>query len=206
MADSYLDDLETVGFKHFIENPMRNFPTTAVYQNWEPMTFGMAPGIWSITQIVPKIHWSVSQSPIVVFKSCNMLQALGIVYSRIFYPVQTSKMRPKARPTAPRHGTMLINGSMQPSVLTNCVKRELSVIAQLSNKSSSHRNCAFAESASTVMSGRSPWSMCRTHHGIHLLTWTKASRGFWGVLGQNAKAEGLVAEQFLFYLSRCIFA
>ena len=33
MADSYLDDLQTVGFKHF--NPMWNFPTTAVYQNWE---------------------------------------------------------------------------------------------------------------------------------------------------------------------------
>ena len=40
-ADSYPDDLETVGFKHF--NPMWTFSTTAVYQNWEPMTFGMAP-------------------------------------------------------------------------------------------------------------------------------------------------------------------
>ena len=41
MADSYLDDLETLGFKHF--NPMWTFPTTSVYQSWDPMTFGMAP-------------------------------------------------------------------------------------------------------------------------------------------------------------------
>ena len=34
-----------------------------------------------------------------------------------------------------------------------CQECILSVIAQLSNKSSSHPNCAFAESASTVMSG-----------------------------------------------------
>ena len=34
IAGSYLDDLKTVGFKHF--NPMWTFPTTAVYQNWEP--------------------------------------------------------------------------------------------------------------------------------------------------------------------------
>ena len=41
MAETYLDDLPTVGFKHF--NPMWSFPTTSVNQNWEPMTFGMAP-------------------------------------------------------------------------------------------------------------------------------------------------------------------
>ena len=41
MAETYLDDLQTVGFKHF--NPMWYFPTTSVNQSWEPMTFGMAP-------------------------------------------------------------------------------------------------------------------------------------------------------------------
>ena len=42
MADSYLDDLQTVGFKRF--NPMWTFPTTSVNQTWELlMTFGMAP-------------------------------------------------------------------------------------------------------------------------------------------------------------------
>ena len=44
MAVSYLDDLQTVGLKHF--NPMWIFPATSVNQNWEPMTFGMAP--WHI--------------------------------------------------------------------------------------------------------------------------------------------------------------
>ena len=81
MADSYLDDLETVGFKHF--NPMWTFPTTSVYQNWEPMTFGMAP--WHLVDSTEHAQDAlVSQSPIVVFKSCNMLQAfgIGIVYSR----------------------------------------------------------------------------------------------------------------------------
>ena len=34
-----------------------------------------------------------------------------------------------------------------------CQECILSVIAQLSNKSGSHPNCAFAESASTVVSG-----------------------------------------------------
>ena len=41
LAESYLDDLQSVGFKQF--NPMWTFPTTAAYQNWEPMTFGLAP-------------------------------------------------------------------------------------------------------------------------------------------------------------------
>ena len=42
MAETYLDDLPTIGFKDF--NPMWSFPTTSVNQCWEPMTFGMAPG------------------------------------------------------------------------------------------------------------------------------------------------------------------
>ena len=41
MAETCLSDLETAGFKHF--NPMWSFPTTSVYQNWEPLTFGMSP-------------------------------------------------------------------------------------------------------------------------------------------------------------------
>ena len=41
MAETYLDDLSTVGFKDF--NPMWSFPTTSVNQNWEAMTFGMPP-------------------------------------------------------------------------------------------------------------------------------------------------------------------
>ena len=48
MAETFLDDLHTVGFKEF--HPMWTFPTTSVNQCWEPMTFGMAP--WHISENV----------------------------------------------------------------------------------------------------------------------------------------------------------
>ena len=49
------------------------------------MTFGMAP--WHLIDSTDRSKDAlVSQSPIVAFKSCNMLQALGIVYSRIVLP------------------------------------------------------------------------------------------------------------------------
>ena len=120
MADSYLDDLRTVGFKHF--NPMLTFPTTSVNQNWEPMTFGMAP--WHIIEATersqrcigePNHPW-LSSRVVICFKHW----ALSIV--ELFYPVQTTKARRKGRPTAHRHGTMHINGNMQQSMLIYCVK------------------------------------------------------------------------------------
>ena len=79
------------------------------------MTFGMAP--WHIIVHDRSKDALVSQSPMVVFKSCNMLQALGVTYSRIGLPSSDVKARPRERPTAPLHGTMHINGSMQPSML-----------------------------------------------------------------------------------------
>ena len=41
MAETHLDDLQTVGFKDF--SPMWTFPTTSVNQCWDPITFGMCP-------------------------------------------------------------------------------------------------------------------------------------------------------------------
>ena len=88
MAVTYLDDLQTVGFKHF--NPMWSFPTTSVNHNREPMTLGMAP--WHLVDETDRYREAlVSQSPIAAFKSCNMLQALGIVYSKIVLPNRDSK-------------------------------------------------------------------------------------------------------------------
>ena len=82
MAETYLDDLQTVGFKNL--NPMWSFPTTSVNQIWEPMTFGMAP--WHLVDETDRYKEAlVSQSPIAVFKSCNMLQALGIVHSKTVF-------------------------------------------------------------------------------------------------------------------------
>ena len=73
MAESDLDDLETVGFKHF--NPMWTLPTTAVYQNWQPMAFGMAH--WNLVDSTERFKDAlVIQSPIVVLKSCNMLRSI----------------------------------------------------------------------------------------------------------------------------------
>ena len=88
MAETYLDDLETIGFKNF--NPMWSFPTTSVNQNWEPMTFGMAP--WHLVHETDRHKEALaSQSPIAVFKACNMLQALSIVHSKIVLPSSDSK-------------------------------------------------------------------------------------------------------------------
>ena len=50
MAETFLDDLQTIGFKDF--NPMWTFPTTSVNQRWEPMTLGMAP--WHLSKHVDK--------------------------------------------------------------------------------------------------------------------------------------------------------
>ena len=41
MAETFLDDLSSMGFKDF--NPMWTYPTTAVYQCWDALTFGMPP-------------------------------------------------------------------------------------------------------------------------------------------------------------------
>ena len=120
MAETYLDDLETVGFKHF--NPMWTFPTTSVNQIWEPMTFGMAP--WHIVEASERFKEAfVSQSPIAAFKACNMLQALRIRKSKIVLPSTDWKGESQGRTTVPRHGTFPINGSVQQNLQIYCVKR-----------------------------------------------------------------------------------
>ena len=77
----------------------------------------------------------------------------------------TPRANPKEGPTVQRDGTSHINGNMQPTMQINCVElvrvrfyaRKVLywnlVTAQLSKKSANHPNCAFADSASTVMSG-----------------------------------------------------
>ena len=160
MAETYLDDLETVGFKHF--NPMWSFPTTSVNQNWEAMTLGMAP--WHLVQETERYKEAlVSQSPIAVFKSCNMLQALGIVHSKIVLPSGDSKGESKGRTYCPSTWNKSYQWQYAADYADQlrrvgasallCQECTLLVIAQLSKKSANHPNCAFADSASTVMSG-----------------------------------------------------
>ena len=78
MAETFLDDLSSIGFKDF--NPMWTFPTTAVNQCWDALTFGMP--AWRIGRddelSQSKLKDALqSQSPIAAFKSTNMLQAFG---------------------------------------------------------------------------------------------------------------------------------
>ena len=102
MAETFLDDLSTVSFKDF--NPMWTFPTTAVSQCWEALTFGMPP--WHIGEN-DAINRSKakdalqSQSPIAAFKACNMLQALGVADSKIVLPSGDSKGAEKKRTYCP---------------------------------------------------------------------------------------------------------
>ena len=75
MAETYLDNLKTIGFEHF--NPMWIFLTTSVK---EPMTFGMPP--WHIVDATERSKDAlVSQAKNCCFQA--MLQALGIAYSKI---------------------------------------------------------------------------------------------------------------------------
>ena len=102
MAETFLDDLSVIGFKDF--NPMWTFPTTSVNQCWEPMTFGMPP--WHLSDEVQADKQKSkealqSQSPIAAFKACNMLQALGIAYSKIVLPSGDSKGEAKQRTYCP---------------------------------------------------------------------------------------------------------
>ena len=104
----------------------------------------------------------VSQSPITAFKACNMLQALGIVYSKIVLPSTDSKGKSKGTdcPTtwnfsyqwkyAVEYADQLRQVGASSLLCQECT---LSVKAHLSKKSANHPNCAFADSASTVMSG-----------------------------------------------------
>ena len=92
MAGTFLDDLSVIGFKDF--NPMWSFPTTSVNQCWAPMTFGMPPLHVGENADINKQKSKEalqSQSPIAAFKACNMLQALGIAYSKIVLPSSDSK-------------------------------------------------------------------------------------------------------------------
>ena len=117
MAETFLDDLSEIGFKDF--NPMWSFPTTSVNQCWDPMTFGMPP--WHVGEDAELNRQKSkealqSQSPIAAFKACNMLQALGIAYSKIVLPSMTLREKRSKGHTAPRHGHIAINGQMHRSM------------------------------------------------------------------------------------------
>ena len=164
MAETFLDDLSTIGFKDF--NPMWTFPTTSVNQCWDALTFGMSP--WHVgrdddlNQSRAKDALQ-SQSAIAAFKATNMLQALGIAYSKIVLPSADSKDAEKKRtycPTTWTHCYQWEYASTYADQLRQagaspllCKETTLLVRIQLSNKSQSHPNCAFADCASTTMCG-----------------------------------------------------
>ena len=164
MAETFLDDLSVIGFKDF--NPMWSFPTTSVNQCWDPMTFGMPP--WHVGEDAELNRQRSkealqSQSPIAAFKACNMLQALGIAYSKIVLPSGDSKGEAKQRTYCPttwthcyqwtyaaQYADLLRQADASPLLCKECT---LLVRIQLSKKSPSHPECAFADCASTTMCG-----------------------------------------------------
>ena len=164
MAETFLDDLSTVGFKDF--NPMWTLPTTSVNQCWDAMTFGMPP--WHVGKNAElnksKAKEALqSQSPIAAVKACNMLQALGIAYSKIVLPSRDSKGEAKKRTYCPttwthcyqweyaaQYADQLKRSDASPLL---CKETTLLVRIQLSNKSQTHPDCAFADCASTTMCG-----------------------------------------------------
>ena len=164
MAETFVDDLFYIGFKDF--NPMWTFPTTAVNQCWDALTFGMPP--WHVGRD-DELNQSKakdalqSQSPIAAFKSTNMLQALGIAHSKVILPSGDSKGAEKNRTYCPttwshcytweyaaNYADQLRQAGASPLL---CKETTLLVRIQLSNKSQSHPACAFADCASTVMCG-----------------------------------------------------
>ena len=105
-----------------------------------------------------------SQSPIAAFKACNVIQSIGIAYSKVVLPSSDSKGESKNRTYCPTTGNdsytwqyaaeyadQLRRDSRAGALL--CKECTLLVRIQLSKKSASHPNCAFADSASTVMCG-----------------------------------------------------
>ena len=164
MAETFLDDLSTIGFKDF--NPMWTFPTTSVNQCWDALTFGMPPWHVGKNADVNKLKAKEalqSQSPIAAFKACNMLQALGIAYSKIVLPSGDSKGEAKKRTYCPttwthcyqweyasQYADQLRQADASPLL---CKETTLLVRIQLSKKSQTHPDCAFADCASTTMCG-----------------------------------------------------
>ena len=105
-----------------------------------------------------------SQSPIAAFKACNVIQAIGIAYSKIVLPSGDSKGESKNRTYCPttwnnsytwqyaaEYADQLRRDSRASALL--CKECTLLVRVQLSRKNANHPNCAFADSASTVMCG-----------------------------------------------------
>ena len=124
------------------------------------MTFGMAP--WHLCENVDNQKSKEalqSQAPIAAFKACNMIQALGVAYSKIVLPSSDSKGESKGRTYCPMTWNTsyqwqyasqyadLLRQAEESSLL--CKECTLLVRIQLSNKNSNHPNCAFADSMST---------------------------------------------------------
>ena len=105
----------------------------------------------------------MSRSPIAACKACNMIQAVGIAYSKIVLPSGDSKGESKGRtywPTTWNYSYTWQHAADYADQLRQvgtsallCQECTLLVKIQLSKKSNNHPNCAFADSASTVMCG-----------------------------------------------------
>ena len=138
---------------------MWSFLTTSVNQVWEPMTFGMAP--WHLDENADKQKSKEalqSQSPIAAFKACNVIQAIGIAYSKIVLPNGDSAGESKKQDILPYYMEQFIYTAIFSRVCRSIAsiptcKCYWCVTSSAGWKSVNHPNCAFADSASTVMCG-----------------------------------------------------
>ena len=157
MAETHLRDLKTVGFKNF--NPTWSFQLLQSIKLGIKVTFGM-PAYHLTDDTEHDKDALVSQSPIVVFKAATVLQALGIIHSRYILPSSDVKGDKKNKTYCPStwnhayqyqspvdYSDMLRDAGAGSILSRECV---LSVIDQLSSKSSSHPGCSFADSASSA--------------------------------------------------------
>ena len=139
MAETYLDDLRTVGFSDF--NPMWTFPTTSVNQCWDPITFGMCP--WYLDENVDPQRSKAalqSQSPIAAFKACNVIQSIGIAHSKIVLSSGDSKGEAKNRtycPTTWNYSSSVAVCSVHRSTQIYCARVQVQVLFYARNARSS---------------------------------------------------------------------
>ena len=160
MAESDFEDRTVVGFADF--NPMWPFSIMDVSSNYENITFGMEASHIKKNPPNPK-DALISQNPIVVFKAATVLQSLGIIASRVLLQSSDVAGEKKDRtycPTTwnyayqydtPATYSDQLREKGAASLLSHaCV---LAVIAQMSNKSQRHPQCAVAHAPSCVLSG-----------------------------------------------------
>ena len=149
-----------VRFRHF--PPMWPYPSTAVNNSTDNITFGMDATHLCVNLTTDK-DALIAQCPIVCFKASTVLQSMGTIASRTFLPssdVQgelrecthcpTTWLYAYAYDTPAQYSDALFEKGALPILAHECV---LPVIVKMSNKDKKHAQCANGHAPSSVVSG-----------------------------------------------------